>query len=258
MASGSSAESATRIPAPPDVGITNRPNTNQYEEVELDRRDTITLQTLDNQKITTNQLFAYIDNLQILDDVYQIYQMADTGSQLYEITVKAGIDIFTFAHKLFEKPIIIDGKTIRMTSTRKLKDIVLSPTIKVMIYEAPCELKDEYILRKLSQYGELQKNQVIRHKYRGFEILKGIRSVNFKKITKPIPTTLFVRGNRIRLKHENQNRTPVCGICKTRGHFRLDCPQLPNLQRHVDLDQPPEDPSEDPITTWAQAREKNE
>ena len=257
MASGSSsAESATRIPAPPDVGITNRPNTNQYEEVELDRRDTITLQTLDNQKITTNQLFAYIDNLQILDDVYQIYQMADTGSQLHEITVKAGIDIFTFAHKLFDKPIIIDGKTIRMTSTRKLKDTVLSLTIKVMIYEAPCELKDEYILRKLSQYGEQQKNQVIRHKYRGFEILNGIRSVNFKKITKPIPTTLFVRGNQIRLKHENQDRTPVCGICKTRGHFRLDCPQLPNLQRHVDLDQPPEDPSEDPITTWAQAREK--
>ena len=50
--------------------------------------------------------------------------------------------------------------------------------------------------------------------------------------------------------------SPVCGICKTRGHFRLDCPQLPNLQRHVDLDQPPEDPSEDPIITWAQARDK--
>ena len=64
-----------------------------------------------------------------------------------------------------------------------------------MIYEAPCELKAECILRKLSQYGELQKNHVVRHKYRGFEILNGIRSVNFKKITKPIPTTLFVRGN---------------------------------------------------------------
>ena len=48
----------------------------------------------------------------------------------------------------------------------------------------------------------------------------------------------------------------MCGICKTRSHFRLDCPQLPNLQRHVDLDQPLEDPSEDPITTWAQARDK--
>ena len=90
MASGSSAESANRIPAPPDVGITNRPNNNQYEEVELDRHDTITLQTIDNQKIITNQLFPYIDNLQILDDVYQIYQMSDTGNQLHEIKVKAG------------------------------------------------------------------------------------------------------------------------------------------------------------------------
>ena len=34
---------------------------------------------------------------------------------------------------------------------------------------------------------------------------------------------MFVRGNRLKLKHEGQNRTPICGICKERGHYRNEC-----------------------------------
>ena len=66
---------------------------------------------------------------------------------------------------------------------------------------------------------------------------------------------MFVRGNRIRLKHDNQDRSLFCAVCKTKGHFRLECPQLLVLQRFVDLDNPPEDPSEE-ILTWPQARAK--
>ena len=73
----------------------------------------------------------------------------------------------------------------------------------------------------------------------------------------PIPTTMLVGGNRIRLKNENQDKSPFCAVCKTNGHFRLECPQLLVLQRSVDLDNPPDDPTEE-TTTWTQAKAKAE
>ena len=243
----------TPMPAPPEVGITSRPNATQFEEIELDRQDTISFQTQDEKKIDITSVFAYLENLMILEQVACIQTIE--RNQIFEITVKAGANIKAFSQKLFERPMILEGITLTLKSTRKLKEIVVNTTIKVVIYEAPFELKDEYLLRKLSQFGNLQKNQVFRHKYRGTEIYNGVRSVNFKKITKPIPTTMFVRGNRIRLKHDNQDRSPFCAVCKTKGHFRLECPQLLVLQRFVDLDNQPEDPSEE-ILTWTQARAK--
>ena len=106
-----------------------------------------------------------------------------------------------------------EGKTLIFKRTRKLKEIVVNPTIKVVIYEAPFELKDEYLLQKPTQFVSLQKNKIFRHKYRGTEIFYGVRSINFKKISKPIPTIMFVRGYRIRLKHENQDRSTFCAVC---------------------------------------------
>ena len=82
-----------------------------------------------------------------------------------------------------------------------------------------------------------------------------MRSINFKKITKPIPTVLFIRGNRIKLRHENQDREPICGVCKTKGHFRTDCPQLPLIQEYIDRDRDLNDPDAPEIRTWAQARQ---
>ena len=116
-----------------------------------------------------------------------------------------------------------------MVTTRKLRDIVRNPITKVLIFEAPYELQDRYILQKLAPYGQLQTNSIYSHKIRGYDLYNRVRSINFLKLHKPIPTVLFVRGNRIKIKYDSQNRTPICGICKVKGHFRGDCPRLQEL-----------------------------
>ncbi|MEW8339315.1 MAG: hypothetical protein AB2708_05650 [Candidatus Thiodiazotropha taylori] len=70
--------------------------------------------------------------------------------------------------------------------------------------------------------------------------------MTFLKINKPIPTTMFIKGNLIKLRHNGQDRTPFCTSCKTKGHYRLECPNL-NGPRW-----------EEPIMDWAQEVESSE
>ena len=74
------------------------------------------------------------------------------------------------------------------------------------------------------------------YKHKGTEIYTGARSINFRTFTRPIPTVLFVHGNKCKRKHAYQDSTPICGICRVKGHFRDDCPQLPLIQSYLDLD----------------------
>ena len=106
-----------------------------------------------------------------------------------------------------------------------------------MICEAPHELENLPILQKLTQYGKLQEQSVYRHKHRGLDIYNGARSVNFVELTRPIPTTIYVRGNRIKLKHMGQDRTPICAQCKQRGHYRLECPISQRIDDEMDEEQ---------------------
>ena len=66
---------------------------------------------------------------------------------------------------------------------------------------------------------------ITKYKIPGPDIYNDVRSLSFKTINKPIPTTLFVRGNRIKVKYLGQDRTPTCSICKTRGHYITECPR---------------------------------
>ena len=77
--------------------------------------------------------------------------------------------------------------------------------------------------------GEVADQTIYMHKYKNTVILNGVRSLAFTKINKPIPTTMFVKGNLVKLRHNGQDRTPFCTKCKTKGHYRLDCPELNNL-----------------------------
>ena len=204
--------------------ITNYNYTNgQYKEVEYPRRDTITIQPAGT--ISIDQIFTYFDNLNILDQVACIQKIPDQNP-LYEITVKQGHDAILFQREAFKQPFKIGGHDITLVQTKKLKDIIKSPIIRVQIYEAPYELQDRHILQKLAPYGIMARNELFSHKYRGTDIYNGVRTATYTKITKPIPTVLFVRGNRIKIKYESQDRTPICGICRTKGHFRDDCPRL--------------------------------
>ena len=157
--------------------------------------------------------------------------------QSYEITIKKETNPEELKKTINQQQVIIDGKTLAITPTRKLKDRRNTIT-KVLIFEAPYELEDKHIITKLSPYGILQiKNKIFNHKYRGTEIYNGVRSVNFTTIVKPIPTTLFVRGNRLKLKHVGQDITPICGICKERGHYRNKCPRKETYTVRDNLDE---------------------
>ena len=218
---------------------------NTYTEVELDRENTITLTVQNNGRIRTEELFAYLDYLNLLQHTECIQRLQELD-QSYEITIKKETNPEEFKRTINQQQIIIEGKTLTITPTRKLKAIRRNPITKVLIFEAPYELEDKHIITKLSPYGILQTNKIFNHKYRGTEIYNGVRSVNFTTIVKPIPTTLFVRGNRLKLKHEGQDRTPICGICKERGHYRNDCP---GKETYTDRDNLDEDRQEQ--ETWS-------
>ena len=42
-----------------------------------------------------------------------------------------------------------------------------------------------------------------------------------------------MQGNRIKFKHIVQDRSPICAICKTKGHYRTECPKI---QSHEDME----------------------
>ena len=114
-----------------------------------------------------------------------------------------------------------------------MKALQKIPIIKVMIFEAPFELDNFHIRQKLAYYGKLKDQEVYQHKFKGLDIYNGIRSINFLSLNKPLPTTIYVQGNSIRLKHTGQDRTPICAICKVKGHYRTECPQI---QNHEDME----------------------
>ena len=177
----------------------------------------------------------YFDNLSLLDQVACIQKIPDQNP-IYEITVKQGNDANLFQREAFKnQPFKIGGHEIKLIQTKKLKDIIKSPMIRVQIYEAPYELQDRHILQKLAPFGVMARNELFSHKYRGTDIYNGVRTATYSKITKPIPTVLFVRGNRIKIKYESQDRTPICGICRTKGHFRDDFPRLREVRNLGEL-----------------------
>ena len=227
-----------------------------FQEVDIEINDAITLKTENEEQILTDQLFAYLRLINLMSSVYGIQRLMNNKEQLHEITVKTGVDILEFTYKLFDKPLVIDGKILRLTAQRKMKDIIRNSITKVLIFEAPFPLKDQYILQKLSEHGDIQTNKINHHQYKGTDIFNGVRSINFKKINKPIPTVLFIRGNRIKLRRENQDRDPICGVCKAKGHFRTECPQLPFMQEYMGRDRDPNDPDPPEVRTWAACKRK--
>ena len=95
----------------------------------------------------------------------------------------------------------------------------------MVIYEAPCELEDVHIINKLNNYGEI-KGKISKHKIRRTDILNGNRSIDFVKINESIPTTLHIKGNKIKIKYQEQDRTTICSFCRTKGHCKLVCKKI--------------------------------
>ena len=105
----------------------------------------------------------------------------------------------------------IDGKPLRVVQTTPVTLIEQTPIVKVNIFEAPCELNDSYIINHFSQYGDLQSNTVYHQTFKN-----GVRSINYLNLKKPIPTVVWVQGNRVKTSHPDQDRTAFCSVCRTK------------------------------------------
>lgn len=203
----------------------------ELEEINIERRNTITFMC-NNKSIKPEKILAYLqaqDLIHLVECVQTIYK---EEKNYFEITAKTLENKEEIENKIKNK-ICIENEVITRTENRHLKDIIKKPVISVVIYEAPCELEDTHIYNKLKQYGEI-KGEVQKHRFRGTNILNGNRSVNFTKINLNIPTTLYVKGNRIKIKYEGQDRTPICSYCKEKGHYKLVCPKFIKQQEEYE------------------------
>ena len=45
-----------------------------------------------------------------------------------------------------------------------------------------------------------------------------------------IPGTVYFHGNRIKVRYDLQDRTPICSICKTKGHYKNICEVVQNKE----------------------------
>ena len=89
---------------------------------------------------------------------------------------------------------------------------------------APYELKDSDLKSVLSKHGRI-KGGVIRHHHKGYDIQNENRSVLYYEKPSNIPTTLWVQGNKVKVRYNGQDRTAICSYCKSKGHFRGICPK---------------------------------
>lgn len=204
---------------------------NNLQEIIVQRDKTSTYGG-DAEGIPIEAMLSILTNLKVIQNVECIQKLIAHNETNFEITFKSP-ETKTEADSILKHQTFgHNGVIIKCRENRELKDLVRNPVIKVTIFEAPFELQDRHILTKLSQYGDLTEQYIVHHQIRGTQIYNGIRSITFKKITTPIPTTLFIRGNRIKLKHAGQDRAPICGLYKTKGHYRDDCPGNSNDNGH--------------------------
>lgn len=229
------------------------------EEVNIPRVTT-TSYIIEKKNAQSQIILAIHDNLNLLDKVSCVQTLVNKEQTIFEITYTNSL-VKIEADNLLNKNILsFEGQIIRKVDNRELKGLQKIPFVRVMIYESPYELENSFIIRKLQKYGELVENSAFMHKIRGTQIDSGIRSIKYRTIHTPIPTTLFIRGNKIKLKHEGQDRTPYCSTCSTRGHYRDDCPALEQVARSVNEDELPLEIPEDHKVqdSWAKAVENEE
>ena len=123
---------------------------------------------------------------------------------------------------------VVRGKPRRYSDLVKWEPPV--QLTKVSMYEVADEIEDDEILETLAEYGEIV-GGITRHKHKGYDVENGVRSVVFYKEPKNIPGTIRVDGNKVKVRYDTQDRTPICSICKTKGHYKNFCKKNKEVER---------------------------
>ena len=131
-------------------------------------------------------------------------------------TIKSKIKAF------IEPEVNCSGQTCKIVENRDVKTTKKVPLTTVIIYEAPYELEDHHVYKVMRKFGEI-KGGISRHKHRGTNIENGNRSLIYAAEPRNIPGTLWIQGNRVKVRYDGQNRKPICSHCKATGHYYKDC-----------------------------------
>ena len=97
----------------------------------------------------------------------------------------------------------------KIVENRDVKTTKKVPLTTVIIYEAPYELEDHHVYRVMRKFGEI-KGGISRHKHRGTNIENGNRSLIYSAEPRNIPGTLWIQGNKVKIRYDGQNRKPFC------------------------------------------------
>ena len=200
-----------------------RPINSQIQEISIERTKTLTY-GVEDTNLRAEEFLSYITTLKLAHHVACVQKFSIGNLTMLEVTRQTPFNKDQLKKKIYDTRITFNEKTLKEYSNRELKALQKIPVLKVMIFESPFELDNYHIRQKLSYYGKLKDQEVYQHKYQGLEIYNGIQSINFLSLNKPLPTTIYVQGNRIKLKHIGQDRSPICAICETKGHYRRECP----------------------------------
>ena len=102
-----------------------------------------------------------------------------------------------------------------------LKDVD-KPLTCLTIYDAPYELPDLEIVKRLQPYCEVIHSRRGRHSLRP-SVCNGLRHYRVR-IIKPIPSYLRFGPFLVQLRHHGLQ--PTCRRCNQPGHFAYDCPNI--------------------------------
>ena len=194
------------------------------QEVHHERPKIITRQLEMGQEMSQNSIYQFLTTIVKVEDIRQVIKKKHVTEYFeitfWEQTVRNEIEAF-----LSTPGLQFDGKPLRVVQTTPLTLIEQKTIVKVNIFETPCEHNDSYIINHFSQYGDLQSNTVYHQTFKNSPVYNGVRSFNYLNLKKPLPTVVWVQGNRVKTRHPNQDRTAFCSVCRTKGHYRSESPK---------------------------------
>ncbi|KAK6189151.1 hypothetical protein SNE40_005184 [Patella caerulea] len=95
-------------------------------------------------------------------------------------------------------------------------------SIPVAVFGLPFEMDNKYLVNKLTTYCELVKCD--RSCFKPFPTVEsGVRIVYVKKMFKPIPSHIYIKGIHVSIKYEGQTRGKICYNCGLHGHLGREC-----------------------------------